>query len=263
MDDHQLVTRWRQCLLEIPPYFFPGDDEILTEDFAYATTFESFEEFTISDSLSRKSQPRFHLGLLPVPYVGNLNRASVFIFMLNPGFRPIDYFAQQYVEEYRLAAIRNLRQENADDEYPFIFLDPRFSWHSGFEYWQSRFSDLIEAIRKSGKLHSSSYRSALRFLSQSVCCLELIPYHSRSLCFSKKLENLASVAAMRDYVQNILLPRAGSGTLIIVARGNRYWGLPTEEDSDKIVVYKGYETRYASLSLKSRGGKAIAKHLGL
>jgi len=59
-----------------------------------------------------------------------------------------------------------------------------------------------------------------------------------------------------------LIPKAENDqAIIVVARGKRNWDLPRHKN---ILVYdrKG-EARAARLSLKSRGGKAIANQLGL
>ena len=73
-------------------------------------------------------------GLLPMPFAGNFEKASIFVIMLNSGLSAGDYFAEQYRPEFWNAHIRNLRQENANDEFPLIFLNPQFAWHPGFEY---------------------------------------------------------------------------------------------------------------------------------
>jgi len=66
---------------------------------------------------------------------------------------------------------------------------------------------------------------------------------------------------MLEYVHDVLVPKARSNdATIIVTRSVHNWKLPKHNN---IVVYEGGETRSAHLTLKSRGGKAIAKHLGL
>ena len=52
-----------------------------------------------------------HLGLLPMPFAGRLDRADIFILLLNPGFRPSDYFAEFRDEAFRKAWSDNIRQE--------------------------------------------------------------------------------------------------------------------------------------------------------
>jgi hypothetical protein len=58
-----------------------------------------------------------------------------------------------------------------------------------------------------------------------------------------------------------LLPKARDGkVIIVVTRSVKNWQLPQHKN---IISYEGGETRSAHLTLKSRGGKAIANHLGL
>ena len=254
MEKQQLVEQWRSCSLQVPPYLFPGD-EFLADD--SIEPHRSFDEFIASEDLGLTSSGKLHLGLLPLPYIGNLERSSVFILMVNPGISPDDYWAEQHDKEYRAALVRNLRQENADDTYPFVFLNPCFSWHAGFRYWQRKFHSIAREL--TNRLHVQ-YQDALSILAQSVCCLQLVPYHSQSFRLPNKiLERLSSVRIITQYARNVLVPRAQSGeAVIVVARKEDRWGL---EQQDNVVVYKGSETRAAYLTLKNRGGSAIFEHL--
>jgi hypothetical protein len=59
----------------------------------------------------------------------------------------------------------------------------------------------------------------------------------------------------------VLVPKAvDDKAVIIVTRQVKMWNLPEHRN---IVIYEGGETRSAHLTLTSRGGQAIAKHLGL
>jgi hypothetical protein len=51
-----------------------------------------------------------HTGLLPMPFVGSLSRAKVFLLMLNPGLSPTDYFGEFEQPAYRGALRNNLFQ---------------------------------------------------------------------------------------------------------------------------------------------------------
>lgn len=238
--------------MEVPPYLFPGDESLADGS---TEPHRSFDEFIASEDLGLTSSGKLHLGLLPLPYVGNLERSSVFILMVNPGFSPDDYWAEQHDKEYRAALIRNLRQENADDKYPFLSLNPRFSWHAGFRYWQRKFHSIAKELTNRPNVQ---YQDALSILAQSVCCLQLVPYHSQSFGLSNKiLESLSSVRTITQYARNVLVPRARSGeAVIVVARKRDRWGL---EQQDNVVVYEGSETRAAHLTPESRS--AILEHL--
>lgn len=253
---HFLIESWRKCNLESPPYLFP-DDERHIEGFSDSRIYRSFDEYVSSPEFG-VSDTNLHLGLLPVPFVGNLEKASIFILMLNPGLSAGDYFAEQKVPEFRNALIRNLRQENTDDEFPFIFLNPDFAWHPGFEYWQKKFHNIIDEIRKQSNV---SYQKAMSILSKRLACLELMPYHSKSFGAGSLLNKLPSVEIMRNYVQDIVVPKAMTDKAIIIAtRQVKMWQLPEHKN---IVMYEGGETRSAHLTISSRGGQAIAKNIGL
>jgi hypothetical protein len=252
---HSLIEGWRKCDLRSPPFLFPDDEKYLL-GFPYSKTYHSFTEYIASPEFG-VSDVNLQLGLLPVPFAGNLENATIFILMLNPGLSPGDYFAEQ-VKDFRDAHIRSLRQENEKDDYPFIMLNPEFAWHPGFGYWQRKFHNIVGELRKQ---HKISYQQALSKFSKSLACLELLPYHSKSFGVGSLLNKLPSVKIMRNYVQDVLIPKAMDDKLIIIAtRQVKMWQLPAHKN---IVIYEGGETRSAHLTITSRGGQAISKHLGL
>lgn len=64
---------------------------------------------------------------------------------------------------FRQALIENLRQETGRREFPFIYLDPPFAFHSGFKYWHNKFSEIIRALADKKKL---TYLEALKYLAK-------------------------------------------------------------------------------------------------
>ena len=123
----------------------PNPDEPVIAD--RITLYRSFDEFIASPTFGQRRDTSLHVGLLPIPFIGALGEASVFILMLNPGLAPGDYFAER-IPEFRTAHLRNLRQENSHEEFPFFFLAPRFAWHPGFTYWQGKMHDIALALVK-------------------------------------------------------------------------------------------------------------------
>jgi len=259
--DHELIENWKKCSLKVSPYLFPKDSlELLKEGKEESSKlFQKFDEYTASLNFGTPSDKSLHIGLFPQPYIGNLANATIFILMLNPGFSPSNYFIEQNSSEYKQAYTRNLRQENSDDDYPFIFLNPKFSWHPGFGYWQRKLQTIIEAHSKqSGTTHQKSMMQ----ISQKLACLELFPYPSSGFGSNSLLNKLPSVVLMQKYVRDLVIPKAKEGeAIIIVTRSIKNWNLPKCKN---ITFYKVSEARSASLSLTSScGGKAIGKHLGL
>lgn len=130
MSRETLIHAWRALPVEsAPPFGFASDLKLIGST-KHSVTY-SYEQWLNDGGAERERDPRFHLGLLPVPYLGDITRASIFLLMLNPGFSPGDYFAEYSVSDCRAALIRSLRQEFLPDEHPFFFLDPKFSWHPG------------------------------------------------------------------------------------------------------------------------------------
>ena len=97
----------------------------------------TYDEYVVNDDpRNDRGRIRFHLGLVPVPYAGNLSSAKLFLLMANPGFQSLDYFAESFVPKFKKRAIQNLRQEGQEEKYPMLYLDPEFAWHGGGEYWR-------------------------------------------------------------------------------------------------------------------------------
>lgn len=263
---HELVQQWRQCRFHHAPFIFGGDSVLhdLLDDRSVISIHNDFDEFTGSSDFGTTTN-QLHLGLLPLPYVGNLSRSDIFILLLNPGFRAGDYYVEQHSAEYRAAILRSVFQENEADEYPFFFLDPRFSWTGGGIWWQDKLRDITQALVQHQNL---SYQEALRHISRRVSCLELLPYHSKSYGVKTRISSkLTSVRLIRDFAQTCLSAKASQGEItIIVTRKAVEWGLT---ESDNTVVYRSSEARAAHLTLgtnnreSSRGGRAMTLRLGL
>ena len=252
-----LIEGWRNLEIDKAPYLFDGDEQVITSASVKTCLFKTVDEYIENLNFGRVDDKCFHLGLLPVPYVGNLQKSSVFILMLNPGFSLADYF-EQNILDFKKYYKQNLYQENSDAEYPFLFLNPHLAWHPGFAYWHRKFSNILNELVKNKGI---SYLEALKLLSQNVACLELVPYHSKSFGAYSLTNKLPSIQAMLDFVHHVLLPKVKRDkAVIIVTRSGKFWDLPNH---DNIIVYLKAEAQGAHLTIKSRGGKAIAKQIGL
>lgn len=250
-----LIARWGACPLDAPPYILPGDEAVLAPEHRVHHSFTDF----IGSSAFGANDTRLHLGLLPIPFVGDLLQATIYILLLNPGLSPDDYYGESHSPEYRKALVCNLRQESGGTAYPFFFLDPRFSWHAGFAYWHRRVGGIASELARQ---RSVSHQAALSELARSICALELLPYHSASFGTPAALLNqLASVRLVQQFVHEMLVPRTRTAqALVVVSRSAKQWRL---SKSENIVVYQGGETRGAYLGMNTRGGNTIARHLGL
>lgn len=250
-----LIDFWRSCPLEKPPYIAPQDRPYINEK--YLKVFLSYNSYIENNIFGDNQDTSLHVGLLPVPFIGDLQKATVFILMLNPGLGSTDYFGEYQNDKFRQTHLQNLRQNNKTN-YPFHFLNPEFSWHGGFEYWHAKFGGITRHI---SKVKNISYRDSLQFLSEQVACLELIPYHSRIFGANSLINKLPSAKVMQAYVKDFLLEKATKGDItIIVTRSAKNWNLPEEKN---VIIYGNNEARSAHLTLNSSGGKAIAAQLGI
>ena len=254
-----LIDLWKSCPTDKPPHVAPVDGPALGD--VQRTTFPSFGSYIDSRSFCLRGETQFHFGLLPIPYCGTLERAEVFVLLLNPGLSNGDYHGEYSVPDFRTANIKNLFQDNAGAIYPFHLLDPAFSWHPGFVYWEKKFSSILDVIEAAQGI---TYQQALQYLSQRLACLELAGYHSKNYKALPPTRALPSTRTMVEYVQNDLLPRAKADEIsIIVTRGSSHWGVQEAEGKPSIVVYAGAETQAAHLTIESRGGKEIIRRLNL
>lgn len=238
------------------PYALPED--LANFDKARYTVLRSYTEY-LENGLEREQHPKdhlLHLGLLPQPWCGDLRSATAFILLLNPGLNPGDYFGEYCVRSYKQALVDNL-QSTPKRQYPFLFLDPEFSWHPGARYWRARLDWLVRALRDQ---RGTTYREALGEVARKVCCIQLVPYHSAAFRLPRGiLKQLPSADMSRTFVKEDLARR--KGVLIIVTRQWRRWGLP--EGENHIIKYEGSETRAAYLPERSEAGRALKLHFRL
>jgi len=280
----ELLKAWRGMSLTNPPYILDGDKI----EKGYWHKYKSFSGY-IKDSNNRnnvkevmcKSFPddkrdskvkcaspkKFHSGLIPVPYGGDIRKAKIYILTLNPGLRPIDYYAESHDKAYRKARIRQLRQRNLDKDFPFMELNPKVSWKS--KYWTGRLGDIIQMLQEQKNV---SYTKALSLLSKSIAYLEYIPYHSENFGIKKSVINkMRSPKLIKAFVDDYVFSRAKKGKAnIIVTRKVDWWltenqrkELKGKEFKGEIVIYNTTESRGSYLNSKSRGGKMIAKAMGI
>jgi hypothetical protein len=258
----EFIAFWQYCSLDEPFLCHPEDKPILQRrpHFADAGGIK-FPEF-IKSCRFRKKEGKLHLSLIPIPYMGDIRRADIFILALNPGVHPADYWAETLEEshsrKFRERRISTLRQQLGSIEFPFLGLDPAFSWHSGFFYWEKKLRELVSLIAE--QWYGGSYHNALRSLANRLAVIELIPYHSEQFGVHSFIDNLPSVQAARRFVHQAILPAARrSKKTIIVTRQARNWGLD-EDNSEYVCVYSRNQARGASLSPNSPGGEAILRH---
>lgn len=97
-----------------------------------------------------------HVGLLPLPFIGDVRGAKVYFLLANPGLSANDYYAEYEDTRVRERLLANLRQDLRTEAYPFFPLDPNMAWHSGNGYWERK----QRRARTSASYWSSAQRSA-------------------------------------------------------------------------------------------------------
>lgn len=260
MDLLRTWAEWERVEGE-PPYILDADRSHLKLDSCSApfrTWSEFYSDCTFGDS-THKGRRHLHLGLLPHPFCGDLRRATIYILLLNPGLGFQDWFGESEIPEFRNAVRLNLRQEFHDGSIPFMFLDPRWGWHGGFEWWNSKLSDVIRRIAIA---QNATFSDARRYLAKRFASIELFPYHSTTSTNAiTAARGLRSAQLAIEFVHNVVLPRVQQGkAIVIVTRKVRIWDLP---EHPRVIKYGRNEARAAHLSLKSPGGRAILEFLGI
>ncbi len=257
-----IVKFWNRLPLGTPPFVHPDDRPILEQNRrSLSDTKLDFDNFVNSDRFGAFQDHRFHLSLLPVPYVGDLIKADIFILLLNPGFDFVDYFAEWRMTKFKKSLEKNLRQRFRQADFPFLYLNPEFCWHGGFTWWERKFRDV--ATRIAEERFRGRYLDAIRDLAHRVAAVELVPYHSISFREHRLLRLLPSSRHAREFARNTLVPRANKGNAtIIITRQCKEWGMESLTKRN-IVCYTGGLTRGASLGRTTPGGKAILARYGI
>ncbi len=202
---------------------------------------------------------RLHLGLLPQPFFGDVRNASIYVLLLNPGLGPSDYYGEYEVPKYRAALLANLKQRPASGVRPFLFLDPQFAWHGGFNWWHGKLAKVMERLASAWRV---SFAEARARLGSALASIELLPYHSMAFSGTGSwLYKLRSVALARAFVAEFIIPRVQRGEAIVIAtRRVAVWGLAEQAG---VVTYSAAQARAAHLTPDSPGGQAILQHLGV
>jgi hypothetical protein len=249
---HSFLAAWREYRPAGLPYILPGD-EVLLEPKArdrWTSTFGSWEEYSTQKDFGSSDGGRLHLGLIPMPFVGDLLEARAYVLLLNPGLDPLDYYAESSSPDYRAALLANLAQS---PDRGMLFLDPAFAFHSGYRYWHGRLTRVIQAVAKQ---LGQAYGEARRLVQRRFCAIELYPYHSTHWDLPDRIAaRLHSATLVRRFVHEVALPRARAGdATVLVTRRAKAWGI---DPAPGVVVYEGMARRGAYLGPKSDGGRAL------
>ena len=242
------INYWREeSQWESPPYLTKEDEKTFKDRSVRFETIIGFDGFLKSGMLF-SDYPIVHAGLIPVPYIGDLRSAEVIICLLNPGFGPVDYFAEDH-EGFRNATWANLLQQDCSRDFPFFVLDPKFAWTGAFTWWRRKLGPVIEAMKLGNSRMTNE--DAIAILGKKLAAVELVPYHSNRSPFTKKtIEELKSTRLAKEGVEAM----RNHGTLVVYVRSVRLWGKDYGDNYEP----KNGEIRYPAKSGQSASLKKVA-----
>lgn len=247
-----LVDFWRKAPLDVAPYVHPEDVDILKkyrhgQYFNYQLLdIESFDQ-----PGEHQTDPRFlHLSLLPVPYVGNLEKADVFILMTNPGFGGIEYKWESGASRQDVIR-KNCHQYFQEGESPFLFAREGWKNHPGYNYWKDNMKVLRELDLD------------FEVFMQRVAILQMVAYHSKDATMLGRLpQNLPSSRIAAQYAQTLYERAKGEEILLLVKRQVKNWGFDELCESNNIVISRQpfeYRSSHFGTSENNRHSQAIKK----
>lgn len=196
-----------------------------------------------------------HLSHLPAPYWGDLTRAAVLICLKNPGFDNTDYYLESQ-KDFQVAQLRTIHQQLHDEPFPFLHLDPRFSWSGSFQWWAAKFAPIVHALQRDGL----TYCTALQLLARKVAALQLIPYRSRDssrLRWRARGTVLPSVEQARRHLAQATHSRQ---QLVLVMRSHADWHNADCADQHERYLH-GPRLQGVSLHPRFPAGRALLERL--
>ncbi len=248
-----------------PPYALEMDaDELNSRRWQRkAVTFtpdQAREDTALSQAINDR---RLHLGLFPLPFIGDLKNASIYVLMANPGLNHSDY---DNVTDGDANWLRGQLTQEFGDSLPFgTAFDPKNVEKGGKDYTRDKLKRTVEFIAERS---ARSYSETLKEFALKLAVIQLVPYHSKK--FVSGANMLPSADLVVKFVKNTVVPRVRNGeAILIVTRRIKDWnrnqGLPRDlVDAGRIVLYdRPGEPLSASLGPRSRGGKAILRHFGI
>jgi hypothetical protein len=246
----QLITQWQASTMQNSPYLFDGDGSVHGSPRwgKHFVEYPSLNGCVKNGGLDEAPKGKLHVGILPQPYFGRLDTAKVVLLMANPGLSFSDYLGetdQKHKQEYSQALKDNLCQQRLGKDYPFLFLDPKFAWHSGYHYWMDKFRPIVMHLMQCGH----DYGDACKLLAQCLAVLQLVPYHSKSMPGDWLFDNLPSARATKAYAQSLLGGKPnGSCVLVVLMRRKKSWELPKVSNSENCLLDASHNNRGAHLS---------------
>lgn len=136
-------------------------------------------------------------GMCPVPYLGDLTKARLVIVMLNPGLEEDERVRMADEAHEKSHLISALRQESGIGFWP-LQIDEMKGGNPGGpgsrRYWRSIFRSYV-ASKADG-----NPESVYAEIARNICCVQLVPYHSKKGPNTRLGSSLKSVHMMREWI---------------------------------------------------------------
>jgi hypothetical protein len=249
----ELIEYWRELDENKKPLIHPDDSAILEADYFNGKTYDDY----IKSDYFGTDKSVFHLGLLPVPYVGDIENATIYILLLNPGFSILNYFEETFNRQLKKVMLKNLFQTDLDSDFPFFYLNPKYHWTGGGQYWSNKLDSILQHTSKELGL---TYYDSLKLLSKKLAVLELVPYHSNSYNLKKRIfEQIESKNRMINFTHTYLKKKLENNTACaLITRKSQEWNfMPTKN----VMIYSAQEARSAHITMNTRGGHLLYSFL--
>lgn len=244
---------------------FHKDTQILEADYAVLKNnnllitkedyVNSIRQYGYDAVKNSKQGLQIHRDLPPEPFVGDLLNATAYIVSLNPGCAEREYNSETGWGWQTLVDIaeKNRKQE-FDSALKFYYLDDILAKTGGGKYWindvlgertQHKLKGLVEKIARTKNL---SFDQAKNLVSDSLCDIELCPYHSCRWGINPEiLKTLPSVQQCLEFLKNTIVPAVlnGKKSLIILRHVKNICDFIDE--SGFSISYNGGEYKFSDL----------------
>ncbi len=149
-----------------------------------------------------RARSELHFEVLPEPFAGDPDKATVFLLALNPAWGGTEEAEQGAVDDWDVELRRNLAFKATT---PFVHIDPRFrETTGGGQWWTKRLRRLAEA-------------TSWECVGERVMVLEFFGYHS------KTWQSLPVPLPSQAFTFQLLREAMDRNRLIIVTRGWSIW----------------------------------------
>ena len=222
-----------------------------------------------------ESQTVIHFGLLPQPFIGDVENAKIIICSLNPGFSTDDYNTDE------LHHNDILEQLNPDNHNKTLFWltekpDDKGNLSGGAKWWQGKLDQkdknksLVYNIIKEYKSDVASLsdeelkkekEKVFKVLSENMAAIELFPYHSAKFNYTY-LEKCKSTGKIRKYVKELAEKSKEKNQLICFTRSFKHWNVDEIKKLADDNVIRSPSVQNISFNIGNKDfGKRIFDHI--